>query len=101
MFKLRGNEMTRQESAEMIGLRALGWLAGNEDILPVFLNASGASVGDLAKGATNAAFLASVLDFLLMDDAYIIAFCDAVGLRYTEPMEARVWLPGGEATNWT
>lgn len=94
-------QMTRQESAEMIGLQALGWLAGNEDLLPIFLNASGASVGDLASGAKSPVFLGSVLDFLLMDDAYVIAFCDSVGLRYTQPMEARAWLPGGEATHWT
>lgn len=85
----------------MIGLQALGWLAGNEEVLPQFLNATGASVGDLAAGATNPAFLGSVLDFLLMDDAFVIAFCDATNLRYTQPMEARAWLPGGEATHWT
>lgn len=93
--------MNRQESAEMIGLQALGWLAGNEEVLPQFLNATGASIGDLAAGATNPAFLGSVLDFLLMDDAFVIAFCDAANLRYTQPMEARAWLPGGEATHWT
>ncbi|MDZ4136293.1 MAG: DUF3572 domain-containing protein [Paracoccaceae bacterium] len=93
--------MNKQDLAETIGLQALAWLAGNEDLLPVFLTASGASVTDLATGATQPAFLGSVLDFLLMDDAWIMAFCDAQNLRYEAPMQARMALPGGEQTHWT
>ncbi|MDT8854093.1 DUF3572 domain-containing protein [Paracoccaceae bacterium Fryx2] len=93
--------MNRQESAETIALQALGWLSGNEDLLPVFLGASGSSVGDLAAGARNPVFLGAVLDFLLMDDAWIIAFCDACGLPYQAPMEARAALPGGGEMHWT
>ncbi|MDN5787376.1 DUF3572 domain-containing protein [Pseudorhodobacter sp.] len=93
--------MARQDSAETVALQALGWLAANEDLLPVFLGASGASVSDLTKGAAQPAFLASVLDFILMDDAWVIGFCDAAGLRYEAPMQARAVLPGGEQINWT
>ena len=93
--------MTRQENAETIALQALGWLVGNEDLLPVFLGATGASVGDLASSAKQPAFLGSVLDFLVMDDAWVVAFCDAAGLPYQAPMQARAALPGGEQVNWT
>jgi hypothetical protein len=93
--------MSRQESAEMLALQALTWLAGNEDLLPVFMSASGLAPDDLARGAQDPAFLGSVLDFLLMDDAWVVAFCDAQGLRYEQPMQARQALPGGEATHWT
>ncbi len=89
--------MSRQDSAETLALQALSWLAGNEDLLPVFMGATGASVADMAARATEGAFLASVLDFLLMDDAWVVAFCDASGLRYEAPLQARAWLPGGEA----
>lgn len=89
--------MSRQDSAETLALQALSWLAGNEDLMPVFLGATGASVADLAQRAGEGAFLASVLDFLLMDDAWVIAFCDEVGIRYEAPLQARAWLPGGEA----
>jgi hypothetical protein len=92
---------SQQESAELLAIQALGWLAGNDDLLPVFLGATGASVGDLARGAGDLSFLASVLDFLMTDDAWVIAFCDATGHRYTDPMQARAWLPGGQATHWT
>jgi hypothetical protein len=93
--------MSRQDSAETIGLQALGWLAANEDLLPVFLGASGASLADLAEGARKPEFLGAVLDFILMDDAWVVGFCDTVGLAYPAPAEARAWLPGGEATHWT
>ncbi|MDZ4095339.1 MAG: DUF3572 domain-containing protein [Paracoccaceae bacterium] len=93
--------MKRQETAETIALQALTWLAGNEDVLQIFLGASGASASDLAAGAHRPEFLGSVLDFLLMDDAWIVAFCDSVGLAYDAPMQARVALPGGEAEHWT
>lgn len=93
--------MNRQEHAETVALQALGWLAGNEDLFPVFLGATGASVNDLATSAGQPAFLASVLDFLLMDDTWVMAFCEAENLRYEVPMQARASLPGGEQINWT
>ncbi len=93
--------MNRQEYAETIALQALGWLAANEELLPVFLGACGATVNDLAKNAGQPAFLGSVLDFILMDDAWVIEFCDAANLAYVIPMQARTSLPGGEQINWT
>jgi hypothetical protein len=91
----------KQESAETLALQALGWLVGQDDLLPAFLNATGAGANDLAANAKDPVFLASVLDFLLMDDAWIIAFCDASARTYSEPMQARAGLPGGIATHWT
>ena len=93
--------MNKQENAETIALQALGWLVGKEDLLSVFLGATGAAVGDLATSAKQPAFLGSVLDFLVMDDAWVIAFCDATNLPYQAPMQARAALPGGEQINWT
>lgn len=90
-----------RDAAETVGLQALAWLAANEELLPVFMGASGASLSDLRSGADDVAFLGSVLDFLLMDDAWIVAFCDAEDLRYEVPMRARAALPGGAEVNWT
>lgn len=91
----------RQEAAETLALRALGWLAGNEDLFPVFLGATGASADDLANIAAKPEFLAAVLDFLLTDDALVMGFCDAAALPYEAPIHARSALPGGELVNWT
>lgn len=89
------------EQAELVAIKALGWLAGHDDLLPVFMGATGASREDLATRAADADFLVSVLDFLTMDDAWVIAFCDAVGLDYELPLRAKMSLPGGAQTHWT
>lgn len=90
-----------QDAAETLALKALGWLAGNDELLPVFLNASGASEADLRARIAEPEFLGSVLDFLMMDDAWVVAFCDGAGERYEAPMMARAALPGGAQINWT
>ena len=91
----------QRENAENIGLRALAWLVGNDDLRPVFMGATGAGAEDLRARAGEPEFLAAVLDFLTMDDAWVIAFCDAEGLEYNAPMQARQALPGGQEVSWT
>ena len=90
-----------QESAETLAIEALVWLAGNEDLLPVFMGATGAKAGDLRSQAQNPTFLGAVLDFIIMDDAWVMAFCQAQNLPYDRPMQARMALPGGAQINWT
>jgi len=91
----------QQESAETLALQALGWLAANEDLLPVFLGATGASSDDMRARVSDPEFLGSVLEFLMNNDAWVVEFCDAHGLGYDQPMAARQALPGGEQVNWT
>jgi len=90
-----------QESAETVALQGLAWLAGNEELLPVFLGSTGASEADLRARATDPEFLLSVLDFLMLDDAWVIGFCDTYSMSYEQPMQARHTLPGGAPTHWT
>lgn len=91
----------RQETAETVALQALSWLVTNDELLPVFLGSSGASLDDLRNQAENPEFLGSLLDFICMDDAWVVAFCDANTLSYETPMQARMALPGGAQTHWT
>ncbi|MEL6808552.1 MAG: DUF3572 domain-containing protein [Pseudomonadota bacterium] len=90
-----------QESAEVVGLKALAWMAGNEELLPVFLGATGASEADVRAGATDPGFLGALLDFVMMDDNWVRAFCDSANLAYDQPMDARMMLPGGDQVHWT
>ena len=89
------------ENAEILALQALSWLAGSDDLLPVFLNASGASESDLRQRAGEPEFLGAGLDFLMMDDEWVTGFCDSKGHGYDMPMRARMSLPGGAQTHWT
>ena len=89
------------EYAELIALRALGWLAAQDELWPVFLGATGAAAEDARARAQDPAFLASVLEFLTSDDSMVIAFCDASELKYEVPLQARYALPGAERVEWT
>ncbi|NUH66078.1 DUF3572 domain-containing protein [Sulfitobacter sp. S0837] len=89
------------EAAEILALRALAWLAANDDLLPVFLSSTGATEANVKEQAADPVFLGAVLDFLMMDDAWVIGFCDHVALPYERIMEARAALPGGEQVQWT
>ena len=62
------------DAAETLALQALGWLLSNEDLLPVFLGATGVNESDLRERASDPEFLGSVLDFLMMDDAWAVSY---------------------------
>lgn len=89
------------ETAQIIALQALTWLVGNEELCPVFLGATGGAVDDLRDRAGEAEFQAAVLDFITMDDSWVMEFCDSIDLAYDQPMRARQSLPGAELMNWT
>lgn len=89
------------DAAQTLALKALSWLLESDELRPVFMGSTGVSESDLRTRAAEPEFLASVLDFLLMNDAWIMAFCDASGVAYDQPSAARAALPGGAAVNWT
>jgi hypothetical protein len=89
------------EQAEIIALQALAWVLGEDDLRDVFLGASGASVDDMRARAGDVDFQGAVLGFLLMDDAWVIRFCDSHGLAYETPYGAQQSLPGQGEVHWT
>lgn len=89
------------DRAETIAFQALAWLAGNDELRPVFMGATGATPDTLRQGAQDPAVLSQVLGFVTMDDAWVVAFCDAHGLAYDAPLKARMVLPGAEEVHWT
>ena len=90
-----------QETAETRALEVLAWLAGQDDLFPVFMGATGASRDDLAVRAADAEFLASVVDFVLMDDAWVLLWANATGQPPESLSQVRAVLPGGDLPNWT
>ncbi|PSK87286.1 uncharacterized protein DUF3572 [Limimaricola soesokkakensis] len=91
----------KRERAEVIALGALGWLAANDELWPVFLGSTGAAAEDLRNRAAEPSFQASVLEFLTMDDAWVTSFCDGAGYDYDEPHTAMLVLAGPSRMNWT
>jgi hypothetical protein len=95
------NHSFGQESAESLAAQALSWVAEDADRLNAFMVMTGAAPADLVRNITKPAFLASVLDYLLTEDALVMGFCDSRSLAYTAPMQARAALPGGTPWHWT
>lgn len=93
--------MIGREIAETVAVQALTWMVGETEILQIFLNETGASAQDLKDGAGEPEFLASVLDFLLLEDSVVIRCCDELDLPRDSLMRARVSLPGGFVPDWT
>ncbi|MEM6499934.1 MAG: DUF3572 domain-containing protein [Pseudomonadota bacterium] len=89
------------EAAETLALSVLEWLAGREDLLSVFMGSTGSTEEDLRTRAAEPEFLAAVLDFLLTDDAWVIAFSTDSGIATDALLQARHVLPGGAQTHWT
>ncbi|RVV98807.1 DUF3572 family protein [Mesobaculum littorinae] len=90
-----------EDQAETIAAQALGWLASDPDLMGVFLGASGMSIDDLRGGAGSPEILGAVLDFVCMDDDWVVRFCDDTGRRYEDPARARAVLAGPAGMHWT
>lgn len=91
----------KQEIAEIRAMGMLAWLAAQDDLFPVFLGATGVSEGDVRARAGEVEFLASVVDFVMMDDAWVIACAADQGWPPQEIMAIRMALPGGDLPAWT
>lgn len=82
------------DSAETIALKALAFLANQEDALVRFLAVSGADMAELRARAEERAFLASVADFLLADEPLLTGFCEAEAVSARDVHQARHILGG-------
>ena len=67
------------EAAEMLAIRALGYLAGDHEQLARFLALTGITPEDLREAAASPSFLSGVLDFFLGDEATLLAFAASAG----------------------
>ena len=72
-----------REVAEIVAVQALSFIAGDPERLGLFLAESGIGPETLRTAAADPRFLASVLDFVMRDDATVKAFSDAAKLHPT------------------
>ena len=78
-----------REVAEIVAVQALGFIAGEPERLGAFLSESGIGPETLRAAAGDPQFLASVLDFILRDDATVTAFSTSSDLHPTTIAAAR------------
>jgi hypothetical protein len=72
-----------REVAEIVAIQALSFVAGDPERLGAFLAESGIGPDTLRNAAADPHFLASVLDFVMRDDATVKAFASASQLHPT------------------
>jgi hypothetical protein len=72
-----------REVAEIVAIQALSFIAGDPERLGLFLAESGIGPETLRNAAADPRFLASVLDFVMRDDATVKAFASVSQLHPT------------------
>jgi hypothetical protein len=80
---LRKPTQNPREVAEIVAIQALSFIAGDPERLGTFLAESGIGPETLRTAAADPHFLASVLDFVMRDDATVKAFAAASRLHPT------------------
>ena len=87
--------------AEIMAIKAVGWMAENQPALDRFLAETGEDGGSIGERLPDPEFLAAIIDHLLSSDESVREFCAAHQIPPEAPMRARTLLPGGDAPNWT
>ena len=72
-----------REVAEIVAIQALSFIASEPERLGLFLAESGIGPETLRNAAADPRFLASVLDFVMRDDATVKAFASVSQLHPT------------------
>jgi len=84
-----------RDEAESLAIEALGFIAGNDELLQKFLALTGIGRHDLRQAAAQAGFFAGVLNFLCANEADLLNFCISVNIQPEQVNEALAVLPGG------
>jgi hypothetical protein len=78
-----------REVAEIVAIQALNFIGGDPERLGLFLAETGIGPETLRSSAADPHFLASVLDFVVRDDATVKAFAKVSELHPTHIAAAR------------
>ena len=90
-----------KEIAETRALEVLTWLLSEDDLIKVFMGATGASQNDLRSNTLSHEFLISIVDFVLMDDRWVISCGKFLNIDPSQIKLIRMSLDGGQEVNWT
>ena len=90
-----------KEIAETRALEVLTWVLSDDDLIQAFMGATGASQNDLRSNTLSHEFLISILDFVLMDDRWVISCGKFLNIDPSQIQLIRMSLDGGQEVNWT
>jgi hypothetical protein len=92
---MANSDLTRQ-NAETIAIEALGFVAGDPELLPRFLAITGIEAQSIREAAREPGFLAGVLQFILAHEPTLMKFSEASGLAPATVAGALRRLPLGD-----
>ena len=90
-----------REIAETRALEVLTWVLSEDDLIQVFMGATGASQNDLRSNTLSHEFLLSILDFVLMDDRWVISCSKFLNIDPSQIQLIRMSLDGCQEVTWT
>jgi hypothetical protein len=82
--------------AEAAAISALGFIAGDAELLPRFLAITGIEAASIREAAREPGFLAGVLDFLLAHEPSLMRFAAETGADPASLTQARRMLANGD-----
>lgn len=85
-----------RDSAEDIAIAALGFVAGDAELLPRFLAITGIEPTHIRAAASEPGFLAGVLAFLLAHEPSLLKFAEQSGIAAADIAPALHALPTGD-----
>lgn len=86
----------KQENAEALAIRALGFIAADPDLLPRFLAITGIDASAIRQAAREPGFLAGVLQFIAAHEPTLMRFSEESGTPPQDVGTALQALPFGD-----
>lgn len=83
-----------RESAEMIAIKGLQYLAGDEEHLERFLSLSGIDIADLRENAGSVEFQAGILEYFMGNEPTLLAFSAQHAIAPEDIAKAQLVLSG-------
>lgn len=83
-----------QDTSAAIALKALAFMARDDEVFGSFLQISGASPDSLKDGLGDRFFLAGVLEYLLSQEILLLEFCAHEKMDPASPKRAQAILAG-------
>jgi hypothetical protein len=91
---LKKMQSATSDSAQSLAVSALAFIAADSDRLNRFLSLTGLGPDNLRTAAADPAFLGSVLDYLVGDEALLVEFAADAGFKPEAVARARAVLCG-------
>ena len=93
----QNSDIASKQAGEFIAIKAVEYFAAHPEALAGFLSYTGTGPAELKANINNPDFLASVLDYMMIDEPTLLDFAQSLDLNPQDIVKARLLLPGADA----